>query len=104
MTKKLAVSVIEPPKIKLLGTKIVHRNMGGQYTSDLFEETLNQLKLKHSYYHKGCPRDNARIESFYSILKREYINFQNFQFLEEAILGVDTYIRWYNEERISLIA
>lgn len=104
MTKELAASVIEPCKIKLLGTKIVHSDMGSQYTSDLFEETLNQLNLKHSYSRKGCPGDNARIESFHSILKREYVNFQNFQCLEEAILGIDTYIRWYNEERISLIA
>lgn len=101
MTKELATSVIEPSKIKRLGTKIIHSDMGSQYTSDLFEETLNQLKLNHSYSRKGCPGDNARIESFHSILKREYINFQSF---EEAILGIDTYIRWYNEERISLIA
>lgn len=75
--------------------------MESQYTSDLFEETLNQLKLRHSYSRKECPGDNARIESFHSILKREYINFQT---LEEAILGIDTYIRWYNEERISFVA
>jgi len=104
MTKELAASVIDPSKIKLLGTKIIHSDMGSQYTSDLFEKTLNQLKLNHSYSRKGCPGDNARIESFHSILKREYINFQNFKSLEEAILGIDTYIRWYNEERISLIA
>lgn len=104
MTKELAASVIDPSRIKLLGTKIVHSDMGSQYTSDLFEKTLNQLNLKHSYSRKGCPGDNARIESFHSILKREYINFQSFQSLEEAILGIDTYIRWYNEERITLIA
>lgn len=104
MTKELAASVIDPSKIKQLRTKIIHSDMGSQYTSELFEETLNQLKLKHSYSRKGCPVDNARIESFHSILKREYINFQCFQSLEEAILGIDTYIRWYNEERISLVS
>lgn len=104
MTKELTASVIEPSKIKQLGTKIIHSDMESQYTSDLFEATLNQLTLKHSYSRKGCLGDNARIESFHSILKREYINFQEFQSLEEAILGIDTYIRWYNEERISLVA
>ena len=97
-------SLFDPSKIKQLGTKIIHSDMGSQYTSELFEETLNKLNLKHSYSRKGCPGDNARIESFHSILKREYINFQCFQSLEEAILGIDTYVRWYNEDRISLVA
>lgn len=86
MTKELATSVIDPSKIKQLGTKIIYSDMGSQYTSELFEETLNQLNLKNSYSRKGCPGDNARIESFNSILKREYINFQCFQSFEEAIL------------------
>ncbi|WP_370659267.1 integrase core domain-containing protein [Vagococcus jeotgali] len=97
-TNVLAASVIDPSKIKQLETKIIHSDMRSQYTSELFEETLNQLNLKHSYSRKGGPGDNARIESFHSILKREYINFQCFQSLEEAILGIDTYIRWYNKD------
>ncbi|EAD9617569.1 IS3 family transposase, partial [Listeria monocytogenes] len=43
-------------------------------------------------------------ESFHSILKREYVNFQSFQTLDETIVGIDRYIRWYNSDRISLIA
>ncbi|EHS2295120.1 IS3 family transposase [Enterococcus faecalis] len=104
MTKELATSVIQPTILKLLGTKIIHSDMGSQYTSDLFERTLNCCKVKHSYSRKGCPGDNARIESFHSILKREYVNFQSFQSIEEAIEGIDRYIHWYNNERISLVA
>lgn len=103
MTKELATSVIQPIILKALGTKIIHSDMGSQYTSDLFEQTLNCCKVKHSYSRKGCPGDNARIESFHSILKREYINFQSFQSIEEAIVGIDRYIHWYNNERISLV-
>lgn len=78
--------------------------MGSQYTSDLFEITLSKYKIKHSYSKKGCPGDNARIESFHSILKREYVNFQRFKTIHEAIAGIDSYIRWYNHDRISLVA
>ncbi|WP_154598076.1 IS3 family transposase, partial [Enterococcus faecalis] len=35
---------------------------------------------------------------------REYVNFQSFQSIEEAIVGIDRYIHWYNNERISLVA
>lgn len=104
MTKELATSVIEKTKIKKLGIDIIHSDMGSQYTSDLFERTLNKYGIKHSYSRKGCPGDNARIESFHSILKREYTNAQNFESIHEAIAGIDQYIRWYNGERITLVA
>ena len=104
MTKELATSVIDPKILKKLGITIIHSDMGSQYTSDLFERTLSKHKIKHSYSKKGCPGDNARIESFHSILKREYVNFQRFKTIHEAIAGIDSYIRWYNHDSISLIA
>lgn len=42
----------------------INSGMGSQYTSDLFEKTLSKYNIKHSYLKKGCPGDNARIESF----------------------------------------
>ncbi len=83
---------------------IIHNDIGSQYTSELFENTLLAAGIKHSYSHKGCPGDNARIESFHSILKREYVNFQAFKNIYEAISGLDQFIRWYNSDRISLVA
>ncbi|CAD5899700.1 Integrase core domain protein (fragment) [Carnobacterium maltaromaticum] len=93
MTKELATSVIDPKVPISLGMTIIHSDMGSQYTSDLFEITLSKHKIKHSYSKKGCPGDNARIESFHSILKREYVNFQRFKTIYEAITGIDSYIR-----------
>ena len=78
MTQELTASVIDEAVIKKLGTIIIHSDMGSQYTRDLFEEILKKYGLKHSYSRKGCPGDNARIESFHSILKREYVHFQTF--------------------------
>ncbi len=101
MTKELAESVIQPTILKLLGTEIIQSDMGSQYTSNLFEQTLNHCELKYSYSRKGCPGDNVRIESFHSLLKREYVNFQSFQSIEEVIIGIDSCIHWYNNERIT---
>ena len=83
---------------------IIHSEMGSQYTSELFENTLLVTGIKHSYSHKGCPGNNARIESFHSILKREYVNCQSFKNIYEATAGLEQYIRWYNSDRISLVA
>lgn len=104
MTKELATSVIAAPVIDNQQTRIVHSDMGSQYTSDLFEETLIKQGIKHSYSRKGRPGDNARIESFHSLLKREYVNHQSFKTLDEAIAGIDWYIRFYNTDRISQVS
>lgn len=104
MTKELATSVIAAPVIDNQQTRIVHSDMGSQYTSDLFEETLIKQGIKHSYSRKGRPGDNARIESFHSLLKREYVKHQSFKTLDEAIAGIDWYIRFYNTDRISQVS
>ncbi len=104
MTKELATNVITQVMAQAVKPQIIHSDMGSQYTSDLFENTLSKYGIKHSYSRKGQPGDNARIESFHSILKREYVNFQDFKTIHEAIARIDNYIRWYNSDRISLVA
>ncbi|SUM53496.1 integrase catalytic region [Staphylococcus epidermidis] len=103
ITIELVTSVIEKIKIKKFGINIIHSDMRSQYTSDLFEKTLSEYSVKYSYSRKGCPGDNARTESFHSRLKREYTNAQKFESIHEIIAGIDQYIRWCNDERISLL-
>lgn len=51
--------------------KVIHQDRGTQYTSeDYAKETKG---IKRSYSAKGTPWDNACIESFHSLLKREWI-------------------------------
>ncbi|MBZ5947874.1 transposase family protein [Leuconostoc gelidum subsp. gasicomitatum] len=45
--------------------------MGSQFTSFGFENLLNRHKIDHSYSTLGHPYDNAKIESFHSLLKRD---------------------------------
>lgn len=77
--------------------------MGGQYTSELFENTLESIGIRHSYSRKGHPYDNARIiESFHSLLKRELIYQQDFESIVDVQAAVGWYVNWYNNNRISL--
>lgn len=80
----------------------LHSDMGSQYTSDQFENLLSRVNIKHSYSLKGHPYDNTHIESFHSMLKRELIFQNKYSCIEEVIASIDWYIRWYNNERISL--
>ncbi|MCF0230638.1 MAG: IS3 family transposase [Parasporobacterium sp.] len=51
--------------------KVIHTDRGVQYTSDLYEEFT--AGISRSYSSKGNPWDNACIESFHALIKREWL-------------------------------
>ena len=80
---------------------IFHSDRGSQYTSSDFELLLEKLEIKHSYSKKGYPYDNASMESFNAILKKEEVNVNNYETFEEAKLAIFEFIEgWYNNQRI----
>jgi putative transposase len=102
MTAQLATSVIVKALRRGDRPLYVHSDMGSQYTSDLFERTLEAVGIKHSYSRKGHPYDNARIESFHSLLKRELVYQREFETITDVQAAIGWYINWYNNNRISL--
>lgn len=86
---------------KPLGCVIFHSDLGVQYTSSEFTDRLKKYGMKASNSRKGCPYDNACIESFHSILKKEQVN--NVQYLDYESAKLDLFIfieSWYNRKRI----
>ena len=80
---------------------IFHSDRGSQYTSNDFELLLEKLEIKHSYSKKGYPYDNASMESFNAILKKEEVNVNNYETFNEAKLAIFEFIEsWYNNQRI----
>ncbi len=80
---------------------IFHSDRGSQYTSNDFEKLLNQYNIKHSYSKKGYPYDNASMESFNAILKKEEVNVNTYKTFKEAKLAIFEFIEsWYNNHRI----
>jgi transposase InsO family protein len=83
------------------GGVIFHSDLGVQYTSEAFTAQLKKYKMKASYSRKGCPYDNACIESFHSILKKEEVNRVIYYDFVAARLELFKYIEgWYNRRRI----
>lgn len=81
---------------------IIHSDLGSQYTSDDYEKCLESLKIKHSFSRKGCPYDNACIESFHSILKKEEVYQTKYPDYNHAKKQLFIYIEsFYNRNRIS---
>ena len=80
---------------------IFHSDRGSQYTSNDFEHLLEELGIKHSYSKKGYPYDNASMESFNAILKKEEVNVNMYKTFEEAKIVIFEFIEsWYNNKRI----
>lgn len=80
---------------------IFHSDRGSQYTAEAFKKRLNDYDMIQSLSDKGNPYDNACIESFHSIIKKEYVHHTRFKTFEEARLGCFDFIEgWYNRNRI----
>ena len=79
--------------------KIVHTDRGVQYTSDLYRERLDGVK--RSYSGKGNPWDNACVESFHALIKREWLNRFRIRDFDQAYKLIFEYIdAFYNTRRI----
>lgn len=80
---------------------ILHSDLGSQYTSNEYEKTLKNKDIVHSFSKKGCPYDNACIESFHSILKKEEVYQSLYADYDHANIKIFQYIEgFYNRNRI----
>ena len=78
---------------------IVHTDFGSQYTSNEFQEQLKKNGMHASFGRKGCPYDNACIESFHAILKKEEVYCTQYETFDEARIALFQYIEsWYNRK------
>lgn len=79
--------------------KVIHTDRGVQYTSHHYwDETKGILK---SYSSKANPWDNACIESFHALIKREWLNRIKIRDMKHAHRLVFEYIdMFYNTRRI----
>ena len=78
---------------------VIQSDRGVQYTSDLYHKLTKDMI--QSYSNKGTPWDNACIESFHSLIKREWLNNIKIRDYTHAYRLVFEYIEgFYNTVRI----
>ncbi len=75
MTTDLVMDALKQAYVsKKPGKDLIHHSdRGSQYTSSDYREQLESYEMKPSMSRKGNCYDNACIEAFHSILKREFI-------------------------------
>lgn len=80
---------------------IHHSDRGVQYASKAYSEAVLEAGGRLSMSAKGCPRDNAKAESFFKTLKTEEVHLQEYESMLELEASLERYIdRIYNCERL----
>ncbi|QQY79457.1 IS3 family transposase [Keratinibaculum paraultunense] len=80
---------------------IIHSDRGSQYTSKEYRKAVETKEFRLSYSAKGCPYDNACIESFHAVLKKECVYLNTFIDYNHARFVLFQYIEgFYNRKRI----
>ena len=78
---------------------IIHSDRGSQYVSQAYREAT--AKMQRSYSKKAFPWDNACIESFHALIKREWLNRFKIRDYRQAYRLIFEYIEaFYNTKRI----
>lgn len=83
---RLAVNKRQPNK-----DVIFHSDQGVQYTSEAFQETLNEYSIVASMSRRGNCLNNAVTERFFRSLKSERVNYRRYQTRSEAIADIIDY-------------
>jgi transposase InsO family protein len=78
---------------------IIHSDRGSQYVSKAYQKAT--ANMQRSYSKKAFPWDNACIESFHALIKREWINRFKIRNYRQAYQLIFEYVEaFYNTKRI----
>lgn len=92
---RMAVEARQPA-----GPLVHHSDRGGQYSSDDFRDELAKHGIDCSMSSTGNCYDNAVVESFFAVLKRERVNRVRYRTRDEARADLFEYIEvFYNRKR-----
>ncbi len=102
MTRDLAIGALLMAvwRRKPVQEVLVHSDQGSQFSSHDWQDFLKAHRLKPSMSRRGNCHDNAVVESFFQLLKRERIRRQIYLTRDDARADVFDYIElFYNPKR-----
>lgn len=79
---------------------LYHCDQGSENIEYLQREWCRFHGIVRSYSHTGAPHDNAVSEAFFATFKKEFVRKRIFASEEQLYDEIDSYIHFYNEERI----
>ncbi len=81
---------------------MIHSDQGWHYCHITYRNTLASKGLRQSMSRKGNCLDNAVAENFFGHFKEEFLKQRTFTNLSQFRSELDTYIHWFNHDRIRL--
>ncbi len=79
---------------------MLHPNRGSEFANARIDEMLEVFGIERSLSRKGCPYDNAAIESTNRLLKTSIVYGRAYATTEDLRREVNQWVRFYNNERI----
>lgn len=76
-----------------------HTDQGPAYVAWGYQSQLEVLGAVPSWSARGTPADNARVESFHALFKREFLRGRVFATRSEAISEATRWLRFYQRHR-----
>ncbi len=99
----IRTSLSKAIKQRLTNNKIIiHSDQGCVYTSKNYQNYCQKNNMLISMSRKGNPIDNAPVESFFSLLKKEVLYNNKFNSMWEYLKKVKQWLKFYSTKRISL--
>ncbi|MGN3140919.1 IS3-like element ISEfa8 family transposase, partial [Enterococcus faecium] len=84
----------------LTDVKLFHTDRGKEFDNQTIHEILNGFGITRSLSKKGCPYDNAVVESTYKSVKVEFVHQYQFETLAQLRLELFDYVHWWNYLRL----
>lgn len=89
-------------KLPADATPLFHSDQGWQYQHAEYRRMLSEHNITQSMSRKGNCMDNGAMENFFGRLKVEMFYGEEFESVDAFIDELNTYIYYYNHERISI--
>ena len=101
-TKLILDTLAQLPTFDNSATSVlIHSDQGWHYQLAYYRNELKQHHLIQSMSRKGNCHDNAPMESFFNLLKRECLKRTEIKNINQLQQKVKNYVGWYNTKRIS---
>lgn len=96
--KEAMTAALDKRGMENLSRKRMRSDNGTQFICDTVENFLSTMNIPHERIHPAMPKQDAHVESFYSILEREVIRRFKFESFKEAESAIDRFVDFYNDE------
>ena len=97
---QLVLAAFATLEFSLEEIELFHSDNGSEFNNAYISRVLKAFQIERSVSKKGCPFDNAVVESTNRLLKADLLHGKIYTCLQDLHLELNSWIRFYNNRRI----